>query len=360
MANCDLQVSGRNIPLASNKNILLEQFGQCGTTYNSRTRTRRRYTKAHDIEALAVNKYRTNGKGLTVNDLLSKGVVSHKKQAQITIKHCFGRDILFILRSCKPQQYYPTCLKSEILKKNIPIESTGVRLPKDGLFQGNKNPIEAERSCLKIESMVVQTLEGYVLPMLPKAPLHIHKLQFKVKIPAENYQEIPLAVAPWNMGKEHEEIIGNAHVRYRFYANGTVIVSTESSNNPFKLENDCDLGSIIAFFGQIRDRLITFLDDRHERIVPGIMEWVLTQWDVNKDVQVSDLFHCSSINIQVKHLTHIFRIYFKSRVKDTVCRVEESCTSKGSANAIETINTILNPCERLEKKIDKMMERLIH
>jgi hypothetical protein len=359
VANCDLRVSGRNIPLASNKNILLAQFGQCGTTYNYRTRTRRRYTKAHDIEALAVNKYRTNGKGLTVNDLLSKGVVSHKKQAQITIKHCFGRDILFILRSCKPQQYYPTCLKSEI-KKNIPIEPTGVRLLKDGLFRGNKTAHRDVGSCARTESIIVQTLEGYVLPLLPKAPLHIHKLQFKVKIPAEYYQGIPLAVAPWNKGKEHEEIIGNFHARYRFYANGTVMVSTESSNNPFKLEDDSDLGSIMAFFGQLRDRLIVFLGDRHERIVPGIMKWELAQWDVNKDDRISDLFHCSSINIQVKHLTHLFRIYFKSMGKETVCRVEESCTSKGSSNAIETINTILNPYERLEKKIDKMMERLIH
>jgi hypothetical protein len=357
VANCDLQVSERNIPLASNKNILLAQFGQCGTACNHKTR--RRYTKAYDIEALAVYIFRTNGKGLTFNDLLLNGIATRKQQAQVTLKYCFRRNVLFVLRGCKPQQYYPTCLKSEILKKNIPIEPTGVRLLKDSLFRDNKTANRDVGSCARTESMIAQTLEGYVLPLLPKAPLHIHKLQFKVKIPAEYYQGIPLAIAPWNKSKEYEEIIGTTHARYCFYANGTVMVSTESSNNPFKLENDCDLGIIIAFFGQLRDRLIVFLRDRHERVVPGIMEWVLTQWDVNKDIRISDLFHYSSINIQVKHLTHLFRIYFKSMGKETVCRVEESCTSKGSY-AIETINTILNPCERLEKKIDKMMERLIH
>jgi hypothetical protein len=360
MTNPDLKVLKRNIPIVPSQNILLTRFGQCGKVYHNGTSAQRRYTKTQDIEALAVNKYRTNGRGINFKDLLSTGFALHKQQAQITIKHCFRRNILFTLRSCKPRQYYPTCLKSEILKKNIPIEPTGVRLPKNGLFRGNKISTKIEHLHSGRESIIFQTLEGYVLPLLPKAPLHVHKLQFKVKIPAEYYQGIPLTIAPWNKGKEHEEIIGNVHARYRFYSNGTVIVSTTSSNNPFKLEDDLDLANIIAFFGQLRDRLIVFLRDSHERIVPGIMEWELTQWDVNKDIQISDLFHCTSINIQVKHLTHLFRIYFKSMGKETVCRVEESCTSKGSTNAIETINTILNPCERLEKKIDKMMERLIH
>jgi hypothetical protein len=33
------------------------------------------------------------------------------------------------------------------------------------------------------------------------------------------------------------------------------------------------------------------------------------QPDINKDIEVSDLFHFSAIKIQVKHLDHLFRIY---------------------------------------------------
>jgi hypothetical protein len=203
-------------------------------------------------------------------------------------------------------------------------------------------------------------LEGYILPLLPEVPLHIHKMQFKVKIHSNCYLEIAHPVDPKNKGKEHEEIIGKARVKYRFYPNGTVIVSTESSNNPFKLEDELDRSSLVAFLGQIRDRLIVFLADNHERIVPNIMQWELTQWDVNKDVRVDDCWaQITGLKIQVMHMDHLFRVYIKSMRKDTVCRVEESCISRGHLNAIDMIAAGLNPCERLEKKVNELKERLI-
>jgi hypothetical protein len=73
----------------------------------------------------------------------------------------------------------------------------------------------------------------------------------------------------------------------------------------------------------IRDRLIILLADKHERLVPDIMDWQLTEADINKDIKVSDLFHLSAIKIQVRHLDHLFSIYIKSMGKDTVCRLEE-------------------------------------
>jgi hypothetical protein len=65
-----------------------------------------------------------------------------------------------------------------------------------------------------------------------------------------------------------------------------VMVFTENSNSPFKLEYKLDLSRLIAYFGQLRDRLVVLLADKHERIVPGIMQWELKQWEVNKDVKV--------------------------------------------------------------------------
>ncbi|HEU4824582.1 MAG TPA: hypothetical protein VFS97_14255 [Nitrososphaeraceae archaeon] len=207
----------KNIPIVSGQNIPLALLGQCvASCYRQR-----RYTKAREIETLAVNQYKKNGKGITYRNLLSNGLAFNKAQAQITLKHCLTRNVLFTLGNYKPQQYHPTCLKSEISKKNIPIKVTGVGYPKVGLLKSKPTA----SSLQNLDPVIVQTLEGYVLPLLPKAPLHIHKMQFKVGIPTEYYHQTALPAGLRNRGKQHEEIIGRAHVRYCFYANGTVMAN---------------------------------------------------------------------------------------------------------------------------------------
>jgi hypothetical protein len=113
-----------------------------------------------------------------------------------------------------------------------------------------------------VPAVANHSLEGYVLPLLPSAPLYIHKMEFILKITPICYAELSnLSIDSRNKGKEHVEVIGKVRASYRFYANGTVMVLTESSNNPFKLEDKTDLSRLIAFFGQVRDRLVTFLAD---------------------------------------------------------------------------------------------------
>jgi hypothetical protein len=140
------------------------------------------------------------------------------------------------------------------------------------------------------------------------------------------------------------------------------MVFTESSNNPFKLEDETDLSRLIAFFGQVRDRLLNFLMDKHERIVPDIMDWQLLECDINKDIEVSDQLHFTGLNIQVKHLDHLFRIYIKSMGEKTVCRIEQSLSrvskDNKSSSAIETVNNIFNPVEKVEKQIEEMSTKL--
>jgi hypothetical protein len=199
------------------------------------------------------------------------------------------------------------------------------------------------------ESIIHQSLEGYVLPLLPSAPLHIHNMEFKLRITPGCYAELNLNKGKGNKGKVHVEIIGKVRITYLFYANGTVMVCTESSNNPLKLENDIDRSRLMAFFGQIRDRLITFLMDIHERLVPDIMEWELTQCDINKDIIVSDWFQYTGLKIKVRHLDHLFRIYIKTMGKDTICRVEETKHPKKNKPVIEAINDIFNPNEKFAK-----------
>ncbi len=136
---------------------------------------------------------------------------------------------------------------------------------------------------------------------------------------------------------------------YVLYPNGTVDIQVRCSNNPFKLETEIDRSRIIAFFGQVRDRMVILLRDERERLVPEIMDWQISECDINRDIKLSHLLHFSAIKIQVKYLDHLFRIYIKSMGKETVCRVEESLHPKKSA--IETINDIFNPTEKVERQI---------
>ena len=310
---------------------------------------------------MAVEKYHKNGKGITFKDLLSAGLASHKEQAQITLKHCLQTSLLFSLGNYKPQLYYPTRLKSEISKAkmttNIPIGVTGVGYSKALPLRDNKT--NNNNSCN--ESIVIQSLEGYVLPLLPSAPLFIHKIHFKLKIDPDCYDELDLSIGKVNNGKEHVEVVGRVRASYHFYSNGTVMVFTESSNSPFKLEDESDLSRLIAFFGQVRDRLVKLLADTHERIVPDLMEWELTQCDINRDIRVSDWLQFTGLKIQVMHLDHLFRIYIKSMGEKTVCRVEESLgnNSKNSkSSAIETIAAIFNPVEKVGKQIEEVGKKV--
>jgi hypothetical protein len=130
-------------------------------------------------------------------------------------------------------------------------------------------------------------------------------------------------------------------VSYFLYPKGTVNIFVECSNNPFKLEVEDDRSNLLIFFGQVRDRLVILLADRYERIVPHILEWEMTQCDINKDIKVSEALHFTAINTQVKYYDHLFRIYIKSIGRDTVCRVEESLNPKKPL--IQAINEIFHP-----------------
>jgi hypothetical protein len=181
-------------------------------------------------------------------------------------------------------------------------------------------------------------------------------MHFKLAITPECYTELKLQQWKQNNGKYLSEIIGTTGVKYVFYPNGTIEVYTESSNHPHKLESEYDRSRLLQFFGQLRDRLITFLADRRERIVPDIMEWELTQCDINKDIIVSDWFQFTGMKIQIKHLDHLFRIYIKSMGKDTACRVEESCNQ--NKPAIQAINEIFNPFNRFENQIAEIGRKI--
>lgn len=71
-----------------------------------------------------------------------------------------------------------------------------------------------------------------------------------------------------------------------------------------------------------------------------ILEWELTQCDINKDIQVGEGLQYAGIKVQVKRFDHVFRIYIKSIGNQTACRVEESLAAKKPA--IQALSDILN------------------
>jgi hypothetical protein len=288
-----------------------------------------------------------------------KKVLPSTKNKQDTLKYHLRKGTLFTLIDKRPQQYYPTSIKSEIIQnlgKNTPIHPTGVAMLLSLPLPLSSSSLSSSllpHSRSPLEYMALHTLEGYVLPLLPKAPLFIHNMHFKTKVSPECYAELNLPSYKNNYGKYHTEVIGNTHVDYVFYASGIVNVDTKCSMNPYKLETEEDRSRIIAFFGQIRDRLIVLLCDKHERLVPDIMDWHITEADINKDIKVSELFHFSAIKVQVRHLDHLFRIYIKSMGKDTVCRIEENKHPEKKP-AIEFISDVFNTPERFDDTTDKI------
>jgi hypothetical protein len=349
--DCDLSsvhLNERNTPLGNKKNTPLTLSTQ---TYSSH---HRRYTNSDTIIDIAIKKFRKNQRGITFKDLMKQGLVVHKRQAQETLKYYRRKDTLFTLRLRRPQEYFATPIKSEVIEKFskiTPIDPTGVTnyLPH---LSSKRSPL-----CNCVDNIVIQSLEGYVLPLLRTAPSYIHNMHFKTKISSEYHCETiiqQLRSTARNGGKQLTEVIGSARVVYTFYRSGTVNVEVKCTNNPFRLENEIDHSSILVFFGQIRDRLITFLTDRHERIVPALMNWYITEFDLNKDVKVSNLLQFSGINIQVRHLDHVFRIYVKSMGEHTVCRIEESKHTQKPI--LQAINDIFNPWERAEKMLQQIID----
>ncbi|MGA9151851.1 MAG: hypothetical protein WBZ36_14835 [Candidatus Nitrosopolaris sp.] len=171
--------------------------------------------------------------------------------------------------------------------------------------------------------------------LLYRSPPYIHKLQLRLSIDPRYYNDIEKVCSEHNGEKQYEERIGTAFVKYSVYPTGTTMVYVACSNNPFKLEDEITLYS---FLGQVRDRLLYFVTDPHERTVPPLTEWILTGWDINKDIAVTDMLQLSAPNIQLKEASRVFRIYIKSLGDKAVYRVEESVKMRSSiGDALHTI-----------------------
>jgi hypothetical protein len=237
-----------------------------------------KYITKDDIEKIAIKKYGENGLGITFQVIIREFSVS-KAQAQRKLKYFHDKGILFtakdltldgitVLPNKHPQQYFPTSIKSEIVeafskRKSVPVNPTGANLSLPPLSSLTLNTSD---------QIVLQTLEGHVLPLLPTAPLFIHNIHLKLTVIPECYVELSLPTIRGNKGKKTTEILGTSRIDYTFYPNGTVNVEVRCSNHPFRLKTEEDRSRLLVFLGQLRERLIAILRDSHERFVPNALE----------------------------------------------------------------------------------------
>lgn len=343
-----------NTPLHYLQNIPLYGLGQCTDVSIIDSRIKRRYTKAQELETLAVSKYQASGAGITFKDLMKSRLVLHKKQARITLKHCLRKNILFTYDNHRPQQYYPARLKSEILKakslKNIPIQPTGVN-PTSNSPSSPTHPVSNAMQHQKAQSFLD------ILMHLAYTPLYIHKVQLMLSIDKQYYRELCKDERHKNRAKIQEELIGRRRVTYTISPKGTVEIAVGTTDTPFKLESDEDESVIFSFLGQVRDRLLYLLKDVRERKVPQIMEWTLKGCDLNKDIEADDKAQLTLPDIQLRSADKVFRLYIKILKGKAFCRGEESL-KLDSIPLVEALGNIRHPYKSIEQKIDFLTNKL--
>jgi hypothetical protein len=286
----------------------MEQFGQ-------NRMTRKKITTLAKIRGT---------KGITFKELTVLANIAPNK-AQDVLKRYKKLGVICTVERSVPQRYYDPSVRSDVIKsKNTLLHHTGVTT------FGNDTLTESH-------------LIGHVLPLLPEAPLFIHKMNFTTKYNPIHYKTIDTEPITGNKGKQGRyplNYAGSWHeVKTMCYPDGTMNIYTTSSRTPLKIENDSDRVNLIGFLGAVHSVASRFTSE-----IAPVSEWFLSQCDINKDINISDQFHYNGINVQVKHVDRMFSIYVKPMGVETVCRVERQLAPKKPA--IEAINEIMHPWER--------------
>ena len=229
----------------NNKNVLPHKDESVPVTEPVQVGCCRKQITKKIVKSCAIEKYRTNGKGIKIEDITTKYSLK-KSKAQRSLKYFHSTGVLFtakdlmregihLLQNKNPQEYFAVCMKSEILenlkkRKSVLVQPTEV----SSIILPDNFSISPLSQCLQY--VTIQTLEGYVLPLLAEAPLFVHNMHFKTKVLSECYKELKLPYYKRNNGKYCQEIIGSTLVDYVIYKGGTVDIQTTCSNNPYNLK----------------------------------------------------------------------------------------------------------------------------
>ena len=319
---------------------------------------------------LAIKKYTKSHLGIDFTDLEQFGY--KKRNAQSILKRMCSEThdidgqkhppLLFRspIRSC-PQKYYPASVKADVIeymkkKKMVPTDPTEVTTSLITPFSKSRHPLSNVIESGKANSF----LEALIL--IPYQPAYIHNIHLQVDIDCNEYEHIIGKEEARCRSKEHEERIGAVkgmpNVTYMIYPRGRIMVYVKCSENPFRLETENDVSYLFSFLGQVRDRMVIWLHDLRETVVPSIMEWRLLQCDINRDVELTTKAQITLPDIQLKYADRVFRLYVKSLHDKAVYRAEELLNLKQLLP--EALDCILNPYKSLHEKLDLLLSRTLH
>jgi hypothetical protein len=294
----------------------------------------RRYITKEMIKDLAEKSYSENGRGITFNDLQIEFHIS-KAEAQRTLKHMKGflftaQDLPEDLRKLTglqrkiPQEYYLNSKKVVIIENrknnNVLKDTTG----------SSTDLFDLEKS---------QILKEWFLK-ISETKLYIHKLQLQTTIDKENYELLSHLPKVGNY-RVHYERIGNVkgyNVEYHIYTNGTVMIYVTCSENPFRLYSGEDVSIIMIFLGKVDDRLRYLVADTKDKVVPLVMNWILKNCDVNKDIEIDEKAQITLPAVQIKTFEKVLRAYVKIIGEKAFYRGEAGITpNKPVVGALEDI-----------------------
>ncbi len=124
------------------------------------------------------------------------------------------------------------------------------------------------------------------------------------------------------------------------YPNGSMMLHISCSDNPFRLQYEDDVSTIMTFLGRVEERLHYLLSDARGIIVPPVNKWVLTGCDVNKDVEISGITQLTLPHMQMPLAEKGLRAYVKVIEDKAYLRAEKFLTpNKPIREALENIRT---------------------
>ncbi len=279
----------------------------------------RKYIKSELVIELAEKKFKENGKGITIRDIIREFGIT-KKTAQRLVKHHLERKILFTAQDLKdegivskgikrenPQRYYSktnkTALIERLNRKNVLKDTT------EGMDPLGRYKAENFQQALSL-----------LYPSL----MYIHKLQIWTSIDKDEYCLFDLEKK--GTAKIWKERIGIRTVEFHIYPNGSIMVYIGCSESPFRISEDQDVSEILFFLGRVEDRLKWIVSDTKDHAIPPLRRWVLKSCDVNKDVEIDRLAQITLPDLQIPFFEKTLRAYVKPIGDKVFYRVEYGLT----------------------------------
>lgn len=302
-------------------------------------RSSRRRVTLKQMEEFAVEFFVRHGKGITYTDIVKAGLAGSKTNAQMLLKRRKRDGTLFTLADTKPQVYFPTCRKAKVIESRKSI--VPVRPTEEGVL--GTSPLAEALDLGKTRNFLQVMLAARSLP------LQMHRIQMHtwLKDPAAYTDVVSDDWAKGTFPKRHLEHIGRRDVNFRLSKNCRIMIDVSCTAAPFPIQCEADISRFFLFIGQAYDRLLLWLGDPRERLVPDPKSWILKGCDLNKDVEINAAEQLTLPDIQLWRAEGVFMTYVKVLNQEkAVYRIEEKLAlDVGLENFLDSI---LYPERRIE------------